>query len=536
MKSSYSNVQSKGINRRNLMKASAVLGVGGLLPHVYASQLFAQEAPQRGGVLNLRISAELPNFDFYGNTTTRLLTAIAPCYNNLVHFNPQEPDEVVGDLAERWEVSADGKTCTFYLVQNAKFHDGQPFTSDDVKASFDYIVNPPAGSVSVRKDTLAVIDSIEVIDDYTVAFNLKQPAPSLLTNLASAWMVVMPRRLIETGAMKTEVCGTGPFKFKQYNQGVSVELIRNEDYHVPDRPYLDGINLYVIPSLNTGYSYLRTGRLDLYESLSERQAETIMKENDSDIILKKESSYRMDAIVLNTAREPFNNPKVREAIAYGFDRDAAVAVLRRGTITGPLPAGKWALPEDELRKLPGYGLDKEANRAKARELLKEAGYADGFQVTLPTSREESIQGAAIFVQDQLAQIGIRAKVEAAEVAAMIEQEKNRDFDMTVQAITLPVNDPDAIFGMLYRCNAVRNLPGICNAEVDALIDQQSSTLDERERQKLVWELERRVILDHGFIWIHRKDRYVGMRSNVKNLVIHPEPVNNSRRQDVWKAS
>lgn len=529
------NSKAIGLNRRDLIKAGAFTGLGTFLAQLPVSDVFAN-APQRGGILSLRVTSALPSYDFFANTATRLLLSLGPCYNSLVHFDPMNPDDIIGDLAERWDVSSDGKAYTFHLVRNAKFHDGQPFTALDVKATFDYVFNPPAGAVSMRKGALSAISSIEVVDDYTVTFHLKQPSPSLLTNLASAWMIVVPKRVIDSGTIKTEVCGTGPFKFKQYNQGVSVELIRNDEYHVPGKPMLDGVTSYIIPNENTSYNYLRTGRLDMFESLSEQQAQTLAAENNKDVVVTVNTGLRFDAIVLNATREPFTNKKVRDAISYGFDRDAAVAVLRRGPITGPFPEGKWTLPEEELRKLPGYGPDKEANRAKARELLAEAGYANGLKVTIKVLREEYIQGAAMFVQDQLSQIGIQAKIETAEVAEMIERERTRDFDMTVQAVTVPVNDPDTIFGLMYRSDSVRNLSGIHSPEIDAMIDEQSHTLDEVKRQQLVWEIQRRVLADHGVLWIHRKKRYVGLRREVRDLIVHPEPVNNSRRQDVWKAS
>jgi len=312
----------------------------------------------------VRVDGDPPHFDIHQASTSSVLWPLAPCYNLLVQFDPQDPDRVIPDLAERWDVSPDGKTYTFYLRRGVKFHHGKPLTARDVRASFERIISPPQGVVSPRKGVLSVVDGIEVVDDYTVRFILKRPAPSLLANLAQGWNVVYPEDILQAkGDMKKDVVGTGPFKFRAYTPGVSIELVRNPEYHVPGRPYLDGIKFFIIPDPNTALAAFISGQLLMYRPGVPAEAEEAKRTLGDRVDVQKVSGLIFDSLNLNARRKPWRDPGAGSACPGAPAGDAPVDALARGggPVGGPRPPGaRWAFPADELRKRPGYGPDKQA--------------------------------------------------------------------------------------------------------------------------------------------------------------------------------
>ena len=239
MTDSFTQLHGLRMSRQAFLRGLGAVGAAGMFTSGWYERAMAQETPRRGGVFALNLTGDLPNFDPISNTTGTVLTAIGPCYNGLVINDPQNPDKIIGDLAQSWEMSPDGKALTFRLVGGVKFHDGKPMTSADVKTSFDYVRNPPAGLVSPRKGALAAVTEIQTPDERTVRFVLSRPSPSLLANLAAGWMVVMPKHILDAkGSMKGDVIGTGPYVWKTYARGVSVELARNPDYHEIGRAHV----------------------------------------------------------------------------------------------------------------------------------------------------------------------------------------------------------------------------------------------------------------------------------------------------------
>jgi peptide/nickel transport system substrate-binding protein len=244
-----------GLSRRRLMGIAAGTGLAAwAAPYRLAgAQTPAGETPKYGGVLTQDTFADPPHFDLHQSETITALLPLAPCYSRLIQPDPFDVDKLIPDLAERWDISKDGKVYTFHLRRGVKFHHGKPLAAEDVKASWDRIISPPKGVFSVRKLIFEAIGGIEAPDAQTVRFVLKRPNWSLLTNMAHGWNVIFPKDILDAkGDMKRDVVGTGPFKFKQYVRGVSLEVERNPDYHVKGRPYLDGVKTFFIPDTEHG--------------------------------------------------------------------------------------------------------------------------------------------------------------------------------------------------------------------------------------------------------------------------------------------
>src|SRR2546426_8947291 len=207
------------------------------------------ETPRRGGVLLAAIAADAPSLDPHQEQTFATLQMVAPLYSTLIQIDPLSYPKIIGDAASEWKIAPDGLTYTFKIRHGIKFHDGSPLTAVDVKATYDKLVFPPEGVRSVRKNAYATITSIETPDPNTVVFKLKYASASLLDNLASPWNVIYPKKYLDRDPnyFKTNVVGSGPFKFKNYTRGSTFEGERNPDYFVKDRPYLNGNKFFISP-------------------------------------------------------------------------------------------------------------------------------------------------------------------------------------------------------------------------------------------------------------------------------------------------
>jgi len=500
----------------------------------------AADQPRSGGTLTMWTQGDPPNFDLHQNSTFMVNWAMAPCYNQIVQFDPLDPTKIIPDLAERWEMAPDGKSYTFFLHKGVKFHDGKVLTSADVKVSLDRIREPPQGVVSPRAGAFAAVEDIQTPDEFTVVIRLSRPNPSLLDNLAQGWMAIYPKHVLDKeGDMKKAVVGTGPFKLKRYTRGVSIELEKNPDYFVKGRPYLDGITLYIIPDFGTAYAAFRTKRLLLMSFAQESTAHQAEAELTGRVVIQKVPGFSMRPVFnMNTRREPWNDIRVREAVSLAIDRQAAIKVITdgEGRVGGFLPpGGKWALPIEELQNIPGYGLDKSADRERAKRLLAEAGYPNGFRTTMLTRMGTQFERISVFLRGELGKIGIEATLDVKETAAAYEVLNTRAFDAAPWGTAVALDDPDAVFGEHYTCDAVRNYAQLCLPEVDDLFNKQSQTLDFEERLRLVHEMERKALLAFGRLVSHWRMNILGHWPEVRNYKIHSSLYNNQRFQDVWIA-
>src|SRR3989454_6558243 len=208
---------------------------------------------KRGGILNAMLGEDPPGFSIHEVATISGLWPVMPCYSNLVLFDQlkayETADTVLPELAEKWSWQDNYRNLVFFLRRGVKWHDGQPFTSRDVKYTFDVVreaADAPAKlRLNPRKDWYANIDAIEAADPHTVVFHLKRPQPSLLLMLASGYSPVYPAH-VPLAELRTRCVGTGPFKFKEWKRGESVEYVKNTEYFVRGRPYMDGIRYLVI--------------------------------------------------------------------------------------------------------------------------------------------------------------------------------------------------------------------------------------------------------------------------------------------------
>jgi len=529
------------MQRRDFLRLSSMLGLSAATASAFAAMgvpaAFAQEAePVKGGILNFALPSDPANWDIIATSTSRVYYSAGPVYNNLVKFDPMEPTAIVADLAESWEISEDGLTYTFKLRDGVKWHDGQPFSSADVKKTFDTVKNPPEGQASPRQFVFNAVETIEAPDALTVVLNLSKPSPALLANLANGAMMIGAAHIIEAkGNLEADLIGTGPFKLKEYIRGVSIELEKNPDYFIPDRPYLDGIKIFIVPDSSTVFNYFRTGQLHLNEGMSGASARDAEAQFGDKVEILRQVGSGFDAVAMNAQRAPFDNPLVREAISLAFDRQNGLDVLWQGggEVSGAFPPSQWALPKDELAAVSGFGPDHAANVARAKELLAEAGFPDGFATNMIARNNTGTVALVTWVQSQLSAIGVNVTLDIQEDAVALPRFASRDYDMLGAMLAVQGIDPDPVFGETY---ASHGRAAYANMEIEGLDEKIAviaTTIDPEERIRLSNEAQLIALKAYGVLPFYFKVRNYGIQKNVHNFILHPIVDNNIRMQDVW---
>jgi len=506
----------------------------------------ASPAPKSGGVLNAMLREDPPSLSIHEEATIATTWPMMPCYSNLVLFNPlrgqETPATIIGELAEKWAWRDDGKTLVFTLRQGVRWHDGQPFSSKDVKYTFDLVRGAPGTSglrLDPRKVWYAQVQAIDAPDPATVIFRLKRPQPSLLMLLASGYSPVYPAH-VAPAELRTRCVGTGPFRLKEYRPGELVEMARNPDYFIKGRPYLDGIRYIIIRERGTRIAALQAGRLDVTmpQEGSRTAAEQLKKAVPSMVVFEVSQSIN-DNLLTNFKRAPFTDARVRRALSLAIDRRAYVQAVRQGgAAVGasmlPRPWGAWGLAPEDLATLPGSG-DPAKQKAEARQLLAEAGFGPGHPLRLLVSTRAIVQyvDMASFVLDQLKQIGVEATLDLVESAVWFAKLTRADYELGANLTGVSVDDPDANFYENYVCGSPRNYSQYCNPEVDRMIDEQSQMLDQVKRRRAVAEIQKRLELDGARPILGWSNDYYAMWPYVKNLIPHQSVYNYARFQEVW---
>jgi peptide/nickel transport system substrate-binding protein len=501
-----------------------------------------------GGVLRPVLREDLPQgFAIHESATNSVTWPAMPCYSNLVMYDQTKRlgrmDTIVPELAEKWSWQDNYRNLVFFLRRDVKWHDGQPFTSKDVKFTFDVVREaaeaPARLRINPRKEWYANVDAIEAPDPYTVVFRLKRPQPSLVAMLASGYSPVLPAH-VPLAEHRSRCIGTGPFKFKEWKRGQSVELVRNPDYFVKGRPYLDGVRYTVIVERGTRVAALQAGQIDVaYPGETTLSIAEQLKKAVPGMVFTETASNVSENLLLNTRKPPFDNLKVRRALSFAIDRRTYTQTVHRGaavigTSLAPKPWGVWGLLDRDLGQLPGYG-GAAAGRAQAKALLAEAGFgpSNPLKVELVTRAIAIYLDFAGFVVSDLKQVGVEATLKQIDTAQWHPMVTRREFQIGANLTGLGVDDPDANFYENFSCGSPRNYGDYCNEQVGRLIDQQSQEIDTPKRLALVWQIQKKLEEDAArptMGW--RTDRFAHY-PYVKNLIPNQVTYNCCRLQEVW---
>jgi peptide/nickel transport system substrate-binding protein len=493
--------------------------------------------PQRGGVVVHRLNTDPSPLDVHGTSTFYAVWPETPCYNQLVQYDPQDPDnKIIPDLADSYEIAGDGKSIVFKLHPGVKFHDGSDFSSEDVKANLDWIQNPPPKKVSPRQGALDAIDRVETPDPLTAKIVLKRPNPSLIANLASEYLDIGAKVDLDKGDLGTQMNGTGPFMLKSFTRGVGVELERNPNYWVKDRPYLDGLKYLLVADDTTAFANFLGGQFSRYYPVLPEDMDRVARETGGKATAYSPLGLSRDIVFFNSPKKPFDDIRVRQAVSMALDRQEGIQVVRGGRARASgymLPGGDWAIPDDQRKKIPGY--DK-ADIAEAKKLLAAAGVTQPLSGVVLTRTDVTFRNQATWVQGALQKaLGWNLTIDAVDNASAYAKAYAGQFDLISWTVAITVDDPDATFAEIATSKAVRNWSKVYDTDADALFDKQTQTVDPTQRKPIVQQMETKFLNDFQVVLLDFQNANHAIYNSLQNYKLSKSLYTNYRYQDAWLA-
>jgi peptide/nickel transport system substrate-binding protein len=504
-------------------------------------------AQKQGGVLRQYMLDSPASMSIHEEATVYAERPMMAVFNNLVlfdqHIKQNTLDSIVPELATGWSWNEDGTELSLPLRQGVKWHDGKPFTADDVKCTWDMLANKSSEKLRInpRKAWYRNLGEVTTNGDFEVTFHLKRPQPSFLALLASGFSPVYPCHVAPRD-MRSRPIGTGPFKFVEFKPNERIVVTRNENYWRKDRPYLVGIEYTMAKNRSTVVLAFIAGKYDL--TFAGSVTIPLMKDIQSQMpeaVCESNPGSVNTNLIVNRAAPPFDNPELRRAMELSLDRKAFVDILTEGQgflggVLQPPPGGSWGVPAEVLQTLPGYGTDVPKNRAEAREIMHKLGYGADHRLKIKVSTRDlpSHRDPAVILIDQLKEVYIDGELETIDTTNWFPKITRKDFIVGLNLTAGFLDDPDPTFYANYVCGAEANYTGYCNPEFDQLVDQQSMETDQRKRKQLVWEIERKLAEDGARPIIYYNRGGTCWRPQVKGLTIMVNSIFNSwRMEDVW---
>jgi len=504
-------------------------------------------AQKQSGTLKYYHRDNPPTTSIHEEATVSTVNPFMAVFNNLVLFDQGKPvnslETIVPDLAESWTWSADRKRLTFKLRQGIKWHDGKSFTSKDVGCTFDLLLGKAKEGLRLnpRQVWYHNVMNVRLDGDFEVTFELKEPQPSFLALLASGYTPIYPCH-VSPREMRSRPIGTGPFKFVEFRRNEVIRLARNESYWKQGRPYLDAIEVRIIPSRSTRILAFVSGEFDMtYDTDVPIPLIKDVESQAPKAICQLRPTGVYVNLLVNQEAAPFNDARLRHAAALAIDRKSFDDILGQGKLglsgaMQPLPEGAWGMPEEMLRSLPGYGADIEKNAADARAIMQGLGYGPDKLLKLKVStRDIAIyRDPAVILIDQLKKIYIDAELDVVDTTIWHRKVTRGDYAIGLNLTGLAVDDPDVNFVENYTCSSERNYNKYCSPEVERLIALQSREEDHEKRKAIVWQIERKLAEDVARPVIHFQRAATCWYPWVKGLVLHQNSIyNGARFEDVW---
>lgn len=465
------------------------------------------------GKLILSLGGEISVLNPILSTDTSSSAVEGTIFTGMTKIN--EKLEVIPDLAKSWEVSKDGKIWTFYLRQDVKWHDGQPFTAHDVVFTFNSILNPKVNSVR-RSDYIINGREIKFIalDEYTVQAILPEPFAPFLSRLG---MSVIPIHIlkdqdINTAEFNRNPVGTGPFKFKEWVTGDHVTVVRNANYYFGS-PKLSEIIFKVIPDANAQLVALEAGEID-ESSIPPKDYQRMKTAAGINV-------FEFDSLVytylgFNLSNPKFADRRVRQALAYATNKEQLVKLIFKGLASAayaPSAPISWAYSDD----VPKYSYDPE----KAKQLLKEAGVKDlEFTILLNKGNKER-ENAAIILQQQYKKVGVIVNLRVMEWSALLNivnaPKAPKDFDAILMGWSLGL-DPDS-YSIWHSSQSPRgfNFIEYKNQEVDHLLELGRVTMELSGRKNIYAKIWKEIAADQPYIFLWYPKAISGIRDRVGGL-------------------
>lgn len=467
----------------------------------------ASTTSKKSNTLVVGIDMSPSGLDPQKATAASSLRIIRQLYSSLLKYDSKM--ELTGDLAEKWE-QTDATTYVFHLRKGVKFHNGREMTATDVKYSFDRIKDPKTAAIA--KSTFKKVKSVDVVDNYTVKVTLDKPyAPFLAKLTESSTSIVCKEVVDKNGGLQQVECGTGPFVLKEMVQDSYIKLAKNPDYFIKGEPKVDGITYSIMKDESSRLAAVRTGQINITK-LSAQTVALAKKDSKLKVISFPANLYSY--LAFNMTIKPFNNIKVRQAISLAIDRDAIGKTVYNGdaVVSGPVPPTlpQWTI---DVTQESMYKTDINA----AKKLLADAGYANGFttEITVDSSYSDYI-AMAQKIQQQLAQIGITAKIKQLEEGQYIDAWLNKKHQMMVGGNGAGT-DPDRSLGFFFSTTGTANVWGYSDPAFDKLIEQGQVETDQAKRVEIYKQAQKMLINDCPNIFIDVPKDYYVTTNNVEGF-------------------
>lgn len=517
------SISNTVISRRNFLISSGILTVGVLamqkeLASAQAKESLTVPVISSPGTLNPILMA-----------STAELQVATPLHQSLVQIDP-DTFEPKPQLAESWEVAEDGLSWTFHLRTDVTWHDGEPFTAEDVKFTMDTMVDEEVNSTRGRQ--FLTIAETEIVDDHTVVFHLDSPWASLPVIIAGRWSAA-PKHILEGVDIATDTSytanpvGVGPYKYVSAASGDHVQLEAYEGFY-GGTPAIRQVIFKIIPDSNVQIAQLRTGELDAIPFFPDASVQSVQA--IPGIVVDRAADSIWYALHVNNNRtELFGDKLVRQALSFAIDREGLIQGILHGegqVATGPIiPEIEWAYNPDVMQ----FPYDPD----KARELLAEAGWSetddgwekDGtkleFTLTAFTGNA-TVEQTAVLVQQYLADIGVKANMEVLEFSTFITDVRdNRSPDGYYSFISYmtPEPEPDGIFAYFHSSNAERgsNFTAYSNPEVDELLELGRTSTDQEERKQAYFKVQEILAEDQTRIFLFYPPANLARNEKLQNL-------------------
>ena len=513
----------------------------------------AGEQPQPGGTLTFIVNAEPPSFDGHRETTFALLHPIAPHYSTLYKFDPNDLTTVIPDVAAAMpEISADKLTYTIKLRTDVKFHDGTKMTSDDIVATYNKIIFPPTGVLSPRAGAYAAVDAngITATSPDAVTFKLKYPSASFATNLASPWNFIYSAAKLKADIhwYEKNVMGTGPFTYVSNTKGQDWVGKKFPDYFGKDKngvqlPYLDGYKALIITDASAEVNAIRSKQAAIeFRGFTPQQRDTLSGALGSALAIQEAPWICVNYVVPNTKKPPFDDVRVRQALTLAIDRYAGSTSLQKITIVKDVgglmrPKGPFAQSDADLQKIAGFGTDGAANKAKAKQLLADAGQSNLTFKFLNRNITTPYEPVALFVLDQWKQIGINATHDVKETSAYQADLRAGNFEVALDFNCDFLDEPDLQLAKFWSASGLGkglNFAYYDDAALDKMIDGQSRETDPAKRKALVADIEKYAMdtkaYQYPVLWWYRIIPYL---NTVRGWRIGSNHYTNQDLETVW---
>jgi peptide/nickel transport system substrate-binding protein len=526
------------------------LGAGAALALVAASPAMAVK---RGGVLKIVVGSKIPSYDGHRETTFGMIHPIRPFYSLLIRVNPDNPQSTSDfqcDVCDNWKTSDDGKTITFTLRKNVKFHDGTPMTADDIVATYHKLIFPPKGIASSRKAFYGMVDKVEKTGKYEMVFRLKYATGGFIPALATPFNFVYSKKDLDTHGYnwhQKNINGTGAFTFVQHQPGAFVEGKRYANYHLmgedgKPKPYLDGYKAISAPKMAVRLQAIRGDRAQIEFRAFPPKARDDLKKALGDKITVQESDWNcMMGFSANQKLKKFQDVRIRQALSLAMDRWGGsnylskIAIVK--TVGGTVfPNHKLAATKAELQKMIGYSDDLKGSQAKAKKLLADAGVAGMKIELLNRAVDQPYKVVGTWMLGQWKKIGLvpnQIVLPTGPWYAKFRKKKDQEtmIDFNCQGVVNPLIDASKFQSVDIATN---NRGNYIDRQMDKWYDQMNRTGDPKAARAIMRKYEMRALDEKAHFavsfWWYKINPY---RSYVKGWNIAPSHYLNQSLDQIW---